>query len=257
MEEAAQVLIIDDESTFAEIVADELRNEQHYDVITADSGKSGIAQLSSRKFDVVLLDYRLGDITGLQVLEWLNEQKMDTPVIMMTAAGTDEVAVEAMKLGAYDYVRKEHLELNHIPILVHGVRERYLFRKDKEARAAEEKENEKKQAALQMFQATVRTIAHHINNTLAVFMLKSAISERNLKKTLEPEKADEVLKMVYDLRRQAEIIEAIIRSLVEISNIAYTKYAGDQNIIDIRTQLEMHLQQLKEHKLATAAHTQK
>ncbi|MDE3058279.1 MAG: response regulator [Bacteroidota bacterium] len=257
MEEHVQVLIIDDESAFAEIVAQELRSENCYHVAIADSGKEGIEQLSYGKFDAVFLDYRLGDITGLQVLEWMSEQKMETPVIMMTAAGSDEVAVEAMKLGAYDYVRKEHLELSHIPILVHGVHERFLFRKEKEAREAEEKEKERKQAALQMFQATVRTIAHHINNTLAVFMLKSSISERHLKKTLEPEKAEEILKTVHDLRRQAEIIEAIIRSLVEISNIAYTKYAGDQNIIDIRTQLEMHLQRLKERKLTSTVPAQK
>ena len=153
------------------------------------------------------MDFNLGDITGLQVLQWINEQKMETPVIMMTAAGTEEVAVEAMKLGAYDYVRKEHLELNHFPILLHGVYERYLFRKDKQAREIEEREKEKMEAAVQMFQTTVRTIAHHINNALAIFKLQSSVCERNVQKMLDPALAKPLLKLVSDLRRQAKTVE--------------------------------------------------
>ncbi len=251
MPDKISVAIVDDEVAFAAAIAEFLKETGEYEVATANSGEDGIALLKSRRFDAALLDNKLGDITGLQILEWMNEQKMDTPVIMMTAYSTDEIAVEAMKLGAYDYVRKERIELDHIPILVHGVFERYLFRKEKEAREAEKREQEKKLAAVQMFQTTVRTIAHHINNALAVFLLRTSSCERNLKKSLDEEHRAPVLKLLSDLRLQADTIEAIVRSLVSLSDIVYTKYAGDQEIIDIRGQLEKNLEALKTQKLET------
>jgi len=249
MEKPLHVLITEDEESFADVLAMELKGTGQYEVTTAYSGTAGIEALKSKPIDIVLMDFNLGDITGLQVLQWINEQKMETPVIMMTAAGTEEVAVEAMKLGAYDYVRKEHLELNHFPILLHGVYERYLFRKDKQARDAEQREKEKMEAAVEMFQTTVRTIAHHINNALAIFKLQSSVCERNVQKMLDPALAKPLLKLVSDLRRQAETIEAVVRSLVGISDIVYTKYVGDQDIIEIRTQLEKNLELMKEQKV--------
>lgn len=60
------------------------------------------------------------------------EQKNETPVLMLTAAGTENIAVEAMKLGAYDYIKKDQLDLEHLPINLNGIYERYLFRKERE-----------------------------------------------------------------------------------------------------------------------------
>ena len=249
MERSLHVLIIEDEQSFADVLALELKETGNFEVTTAYSGEDGIEALKGKQIDIALLDFNLGGITGLQVLQWLNEQKRETPVIMMTAAGTEEVAVEAMKLGAYDYVRKEHLEINHFPILLHGVYERFLFRKEKQARELEQREKEKMEAAVQMFQTTVRTIAHHINNALAIFKLRSTVCERNVQKMLDPSLASPLLKLVSDLKRQAETIETIVRSLVGISDIVYTKYAGDQDIIEIRMQLEKSLDTLKEQKI--------
>jgi hypothetical protein len=66
---------------------------------------------------------------------------------------------------------------------------------------------------------------------------------------LDPALSTPLLKLVSDLRRQAETVESIVRSLVGISDIVYTKYAGDQDIIEIRAQLEKNLETLKEQKL--------
>ena len=60
------------------------------------------------------------------------EQKNETPVLMLTAAGTENIAVEAMKFGAYDYIRKEQLQFEVLPILINGVYQQFLFRKEKE-----------------------------------------------------------------------------------------------------------------------------
>ncbi len=246
MKKPLKLLIVDDEVSFTMLLSIDLSSSGDYEVTTANSGEEGIEKLKSNSFDLILLDYHLGTMTGLQVLEWMSEQKNDTPVIMLTAAGTEEVAVNAMKLGAYDYARKERLELNHLPVLLNGVYERYMFRQEMKQREVERLEEEKQKAAVQMFQTTVRTIAHHVNNALAVIMLRSSAYERNAQKSLDPETANQIISLISDLKGQASVIEAVVRSLVELSNVVYTNYVTDQNIIDIKKELEKNLNILKE-----------
>ncbi len=242
------VLIIDDEVAFSNLLSLDLEFEGKYSVKTASSGEQGISMMKSEVFDVILLDYHIGSMTGLQVLQWMSEQKMETPVIMLTAAGTEEVAVNAMKLGAYDYVRKERLELSHLPILINGTYERYLFRREMKQRELAKIEDEKHKAAVQMFQTTVRTIAHHVNNALAVIMLRSSSYERMVKKNLDPETANQFIQLISDLKGQASVIESVVRSLVELSNVVYTNYVTDQSIIDIRKDLERNLKIMEDQQ---------
>lgn len=252
MEKPLTVLIVDDDLAFINLLSFDLGSSGNYTVLTADSGEQGIETLKSQPVDIVLLDYHLGTMTGLQVLEWLNEQKMETPVIMLTAAGTEEVAVNAMKLGAYDYTRKERLELDHLPVLINGVYERYMFKKERQLRELEKLEEEKQKAAVQMFQTTVRTIAHHVNNALAVIMLRSSSFERTARRNFDPTTANNFISLINELKNQASVIEAVVRSLVELSNVVYTKYTSDQTIIDIQKELESNLEKMKERQTVPA-----
>ena len=246
MKTPLNVLIIDDEDAFSNLLRMDLESDGKYVVKTANTGELGISMMKSDRYDILLLDYHIGTMTGLQVMQWMNDAMVDTPVIMLTAAGTEEIAVNAMKLGAYDYARKERLELTHLPILINGIYERYLFRKESKLKELERLEEEKQQAAVQMFQTTVRTIAHHVNNALAIIMLRSSSYERMVKKTLDAETANQFIQLIADLKGQASVIESVVRSLVELSNIVYTNYVSDQSIIDIREELEKNLTIMEE-----------
>ncbi len=239
------VLIVDDEIAFSTVLAMDLTSSERFTVLTAESGEEGMKLLRTTPVDIILLDFYLGTMTGIQVLQWMTDNGIDTPVIMLTAAGTEDIAVKAMKYGAYDYARKERLELHHLPILLEGVHERYLFRKEVRERDEKRIEEEKQRIAIQMFQTTVRTIAHHVNNSLAIIMLRSSITERHINKTLDKDTAEPILQLVADLRKQSSVIEAVVRSLVELSDVVYTKYAGDQAIIDIHSQVEKKLHQIQ------------
>ncbi|MDP1677691.1 MAG: response regulator [Bacteroidota bacterium] len=245
------VLIIDDEVAFSNILCLDLESSGNYQVKTANSGELGISLLGSEQFDVILLDYHIGSMTGLQVLQWMKDQKLETPVVMLTAAGTEEIAVNAMKLGAYDYIRKERLELSHLPILINGVYERFLFRQEVRQRESQKIEEEKQKAAVQMFQTTVRTIAHHVNNALAIIMLRSSSYERMVRKSLDVEAANQFIQLIGDLKGQASVIESVVRSLVELSNVVYTNYVTDQSIIDIRKELEKNLKIMEDQEKIT------
>ena len=75
-------------------------------IVTAQSGTAGIELVHSQKPDAVLLDVRLPDRSGLDVLQELRQIDPKLPVIVMTTHGTAETAIEAMQRGAFDYILK-------------------------------------------------------------------------------------------------------------------------------------------------------
>ncbi len=102
---AYHILVVDDEESMREML-EYLLTKQGYDVTCAESGKRAIKLLDETRFDLLICDIRLGDITGLDVLRVSKAKNPDTVVIMISAYVTTEVAVEAMNEGAYDYVPK-------------------------------------------------------------------------------------------------------------------------------------------------------
>jgi len=99
------ILVIDDKESMRGMLAETLSGEG-YDVDTAADGRTGINRAREKKFDVVLTDLKLPEMDGIAVLSQLKEADPDLAVIVMTAFGTIETAVEAMKLGAVDFIAK-------------------------------------------------------------------------------------------------------------------------------------------------------
>lgn len=102
---AATVLIIDDDKTICSYLGGVL-SEDGYEVLQATTSAEGEALLKTKPVDVVLLDLRLPDKDGISVLRWIRQEEPNVQVIVLTAFGAVESAVEAMKLGAYDYIDK-------------------------------------------------------------------------------------------------------------------------------------------------------
>jgi DNA-binding response OmpR family regulator len=112
------LLIIDDErnvlySLEKGLAADDLR------IVTAPTARGGIAAVSDERPDAALLDVQLPDLSGLDALLQIRERDPKLPVIIMTAHGTAETAIEAMKRGAFDYVLKPW-KLAELKQIVHG-----------------------------------------------------------------------------------------------------------------------------------------
>ncbi len=110
------ILVIDDKDSMRDMLSASLTSEG-YDVDAAGSGDIGIAKSKEKHFDVVLTDLKMPDISGLEVLSQVKEHDPDTAVIVMTAYGTIENAVEAMKRGAFDFLQKP-FDINHLQMLV-------------------------------------------------------------------------------------------------------------------------------------------
>lgn len=100
-----RILIIDDEPLMRMSISDALKDDG-YEVLEAGLGKEGITLFRDNSFDIVITDLRLPDLNGLEVLKACKRYSPDTMVILITAHGSVDTAVEAMKFGAYDYITK-------------------------------------------------------------------------------------------------------------------------------------------------------
>jgi two-component system response regulator PilR (NtrC family) len=99
------ILVVDDELSMRELL-EVLLGKEGYRVSCAENGQKAISMIKKNKFDLLLCDIRLGDMTGIDVLKALKDKNPNTVVIMISAYATTEAAVEAMNEGAYDFVPK-------------------------------------------------------------------------------------------------------------------------------------------------------
>lgn len=100
-----KVLIVDDEPRMCDSLK-VLLSDQGYDAQTGHSGKEAMECLSRDSFDLVLLDIVMPDMTGHQIMDYINSQNRETLVILMTGHASVDSAVESLRRGAYDYLRK-------------------------------------------------------------------------------------------------------------------------------------------------------
>lgn len=100
-----RVLLIEDDSSIVSGLKKELQVEG-YDVSIADRGDKGLAEAKDRPFDVVITDLKMPGLSGLELVQQLHNAKPKLPIIVITAFGTTESAIEATKLGAFDYLLK-------------------------------------------------------------------------------------------------------------------------------------------------------
>ncbi|MFA6469700.1 MAG: sigma-54 dependent transcriptional regulator [Bacteroidota bacterium] len=116
------ILIVDDEASQREVLAGYLKKKRHT-VQQASSVQEAIAQVRSSHFDVVLTDYKMPGKTGYDLLQEVKSIDPESIVVLMTAFGTIEGAVDAMRAGAYDYLSKP-IELDEIDLLIRRLQER-------------------------------------------------------------------------------------------------------------------------------------
>ncbi len=102
---ARKILVIDDDISFRRVLEYNLQEEGH-EVLTAASGEAGLALFDEQQPTLVITDMKMPGMDGLQVLKAVKERSPRTLVIIITAFGAVDTAVEAMKLGAYDFITK-------------------------------------------------------------------------------------------------------------------------------------------------------
>lgn len=127
MAEDVRLLIVDDDEKMRTLLQKVLVREQ-YETAVAESGDAALRQLEDTAFDVVLTDIKMPGMDGMALLKRVREISPETTVIMMTAFGSVDSAVEAMKRGAYDYINKPFKMDEVLIVISRAVEEKRLRR---------------------------------------------------------------------------------------------------------------------------------
>ncbi|MBY0522065.1 MAG: sigma-54 dependent transcriptional regulator [Gemmataceae bacterium] len=120
-----RVLFVDDEKSLQEFMRSELPRLGH-EVTVCPDGRAGLKALEKNTFDVAILDLRMPGMTGIEVLEKLKQVAPDTEAIVMTGHASQETAIEALRLGAFDYITKP-CKLAEIEVILNKVAERRVL----------------------------------------------------------------------------------------------------------------------------------
>jgi two-component system response regulator AtoC len=125
-----RVLIVDDEENFRHMLSVILKKEG-YDVEAASNGEEALQKISLSPFDQILCDIRMPKMDGLEFLNETKKTGVDSTIIMMSAYGTVDIAIEAIKLGAYDYISKP-FKPDEIILTLKKAEERERLRRENE-----------------------------------------------------------------------------------------------------------------------------
>jgi DNA-binding NtrC family response regulator len=114
----SKVLLVDDEAVFTNNMAKLLTN-RGYKVTAVNSGDAAIRALQDQSFDVVVLDLKMPGMDGITTLKQIKKLGLFTEILILTGHGSIDTALEAIKLGAYDYLTKP-CEINELVAKVEG-----------------------------------------------------------------------------------------------------------------------------------------
>jgi response regulator RpfG family c-di-GMP phosphodiesterase len=163
--EAARILVVDDERVIREILAEFLSLEG-FSVHTVEDGEKALTELRLHPYDLLITDLKMPRLSGLQLLEKIEAERLGVLTVLMTGFGTVETAIEAMKKGAYDYLLKPF----KVEEVIHVV-ERALYRQRLQA------ENIRLREALTIYKVSEAiALSHDIERILDV-VLRAAIDE--------------------------------------------------------------------------------
>ncbi len=125
MSEPSRILVADDERSMREFLEIFFRREG-FDVTTAEDVETALVRLENDDFDVVISDMQMHDRTGLELLDWVNENAPETVFIVITAFASTDSAIAAMRQGAYDYITKP-FKVDEIRVTVEKALEKKLL----------------------------------------------------------------------------------------------------------------------------------
>lgn len=163
--QSVRILYMEDDPGLARILKKNLERKG-YQVEIAPNGEDGMARMAEDCFDIVLVDHNMPGMSGLEVIGALQEQHNPTPTVMVTGGGNERLAVDAIKLGAADYLVKDadlaYLEL--LPIVIERILERERMRQECERMMGALNENEERYRNL--FERSPNGIVVSVNGKL-------------------------------------------------------------------------------------------
>jgi DNA-binding response OmpR family regulator len=222
-----RILLIEDEESIANLVKFYLRSyrDRIFKVDWVDTAEKGVDKIVIDKnhYDLIILDYYLPGMNGLEAFKAFKAKSIDIPVIFLTGAKDDEIAIEALKAGILDYYSKEDILGPLLPAIVTSSIERAYLKKQLDIAEKDKGKETQKVEAIQEF---VITISHEVNNPLAAIKLAANIL---MKRDLAPE----ITTYVKIIKENTDRIEQTILKLRELKSDRIVPYVGKLQMFDL------------------------
>ncbi len=216
---AYKILVVDDDYA-SRLMLKRALEEHQYKVVLASSGQDALNLIESESFDLVLTDLIMGGISGIELIRQLNERKVDVASILLTGHASIETAVEAIRLGASDYLLKP-INLGELQIRV----KRAFERTELERRLYEA---ERKLT----YNATIATANHEINQPLTVIISAIDMVKMELQKIgATNQRLTNYLQLMH---KSSHRIANILRKLREISTPKIQEVPLGMKMIEIK-----------------------
>jgi diguanylate cyclase (GGDEF)-like protein len=233
----ARILVIDDEEHIRTILCEILG--EYYECESASSAEEGLATLGEKSFSLVISDVTMTGISGLEVVPQILTLAPDTVVIMMSGAQTIETAIDAMRVGAFDYITKP-FDRRHVEAAVRRALDHYDLRLAKRSYESqlEEKVRERTAELLKTTKAlqeqiTERNRAEEQLNYLAYHDVLTTLPNRSLFK-------DRLAQALLVAERDRQMLAVLLLSLDQFKNISDTlgPAMADRLICDVAARLK-------------------
>lgn len=227
------ILIIDDEKEMTDRLV-RLLNKEGFSAVGAYAGSEGLDYMINHQVDMVITDMKMAGLDGLAVLKSAKEINPETEVVMVSGYPTVELAVEAMKRGAYDYLQKP-INPDELLLLIERCLEKKNLAKEldterKLRKELEEMNRELKETQAQLVQseklATIGEmaagVAHEINNPLTAVTMNVAMLSSSLEKLVKEEGMtktvyEKILKNLTVVESEIDRTAKIVKSLLKFS----------------------------------------
>lgn len=116
------ILVVDDDAM--NLKRTKIILQKHYDVLFAESGTEALEILKNEKIDMVLLDIAMPNMNGIETFEHIREANLDIPVIFLTASGDEDDVLDALSLGAVNYLKKPYVPYELLKRVAKGFEKR-------------------------------------------------------------------------------------------------------------------------------------
>jgi DNA-binding NtrC family response regulator len=204
------LLFVDDDTGYMAVAQQLLSKYQgkRFNIFWKQDGPSAIAELEgNRSIDMLLIDYYLPEVNGLEVTRQIREKNIDVPIIFLTSNRDFRLAIEAMRYGVEDYMVKEEAVDSVLPRTILNILERVHLKKQIAERQKSELIAKKRTEAIKEL---VVAVCHEFNNPLAAIKISTDI-------LLRQQVSDEEKQLVKDIDSNISVVEKEIIKLRDIS----------------------------------------
>ncbi|WP_031235022.1 response regulator [Asticcacaulis sp. AC402] len=209
-----RILYVEDDAALARLLQRRMERAG-LTVETVESAEAGLEALKASVYDLVLVDYNLPGMNGLELLDHLGQMPLPPPAVILTTGGDERIALEALEKGAADYAVKDvnQTYLDLLPaIMTSAFTKERLLRENAQQRDELQHAKERAEAASQAKSRFLATMSHEIRTPMNVVTgLASVLAKSPLN--------DEQKKIVDTLRTNADLLLKLINDLLDISRI--------------------------------------